>query len=28
VAGVFYDVFNFVVAMVMEWIEKRLNYYR
>ena len=28
VAGVFYYVFNFVVAMVMEWIEKRLNYYR
>ena len=28
VAGVFYYVFNFVVAFVMEKIEKRMNYYR
>ena len=28
VAGVFYYIFNFVVAWVMERIEKRLNYYR
>ncbi|NLM09630.1 MAG: amino acid ABC transporter permease [Clostridiaceae bacterium] len=28
VAGVFYYVFNFVVAYTMEWIEKKLNYYR
>ena len=28
VAGVFYYVFNFVVALVMERIEARLDYYR
>lgn len=28
VAGIFYFVFNFVVAFVMERIEKRLNYYK
>lgn len=28
VAGVFYYVFNFVVAWIMERIEKRLNYYQ
>ena len=28
VAGVFYYVFNFVVAFVMEMFEKKLNYYR
>lgn len=28
VAGVFYYVFNFIVAFVMEGIEKRLDYYR
>jgi len=28
VAGIFYYVFNFVVAFVMELIEKKLNYYR
>lgn len=27
-AGVFYYVFNFVVAYGMEWIEKKLSYYR
>lgn len=28
VAGVFYYIFNFIVAFVMERIEKKLNYYR
>ena len=28
VAAVFYYIFNLVVAMVMEWIEKRLGYYQ
>jgi len=28
VAGVFYYVFNFVVAYTMEWIEKKFSYYR
>lgn len=28
IAGVFYYIFNFVVAWVMEWFEKKLNYYR
>ncbi|MDO5155256.1 MAG: amino acid ABC transporter permease [Eubacteriales bacterium] len=28
VAGVFYYIFNFVVAFVMERVEKRLDYYR
>lgn len=28
IAGVFYYIFNFVVAFVMEKIEKRLDYYR
>ena len=28
IAGVFYYIFNFVVAFVMEKIEKRMNYYR
>lgn len=27
VAAVFYYLFNFIVAMVMEYLEKRLNYY-
>lgn len=27
-AGIFYYVFNFVVAFTMEWIEKKLSYYR
>ena len=27
-AGVFYYVFNLVVAMFMEWIEKKMDYYR
>ncbi len=27
-AGIFYYVFNFVVAFVMEYIEKKLSYYR
>lgn len=27
-AGVFYYVFNFLVATVMEYVEKKLNYYR
>lgn len=28
VAGVFYFIFNYVVAFVMEFIEKKMNYYR
>ena len=28
IAGVFYYIFNFVVAWTMEWFEKKLNYYR
>ena len=28
VAGVFYFIFNYVVAFIMEFIEKKLNYYR
>lgn len=28
IAGVFYYIFNFLVAFVMEFIEKKLNYYR
>ena len=28
IAGVFYNIFNFLVAIVMEWIEKKLDYYR
>ena len=28
VAGIFYYVFNLIVATVMEYIEKRLSYYR
>ena len=28
VAGIFYYVFNFVVAFSMEWIEKKMSYYR
>ena len=28
VAGVFYFIFNFVVAFVMEWVEKKLDYYK
>ena len=28
IARVFYYIFNFVVAWVMEWFEKKLNYYR
>jgi polar amino acid transport system permease protein len=27
-AGIFYFIFNFIVAMIMEIIEKKLNYYR
>ena len=27
-AGVFYYIFNLVVAVVMEQVEKKLNYYR
>lgn len=27
-AGIFYYIFNFVVAFIMERVEKRLNYYR
>jgi len=28
IAGVFYYIFNSVVAFVMGWVEKKLNYYR
>jgi len=28
IAGVYYYVFNFLVAMAMEWIEKKLSYYK
>ena len=28
IAGVFYYIFNFVVAWVMEWFERKLDYYR
>lgn len=28
IAAIFYYVFNLIVAMVMSWIEKKLNYYR
>ena len=28
IAGVFYYVFNFLVAFLSEWIEKKMNYYR
>ena len=28
IAGLFYYIFNFVVAFVMETIEKKLDYYR
>ena len=28
VAGVFYYIFNLIVAAAMEWVENRLNYYR
>lgn len=28
IAGLFYYIFNFVVAFVMEAIEKKLDYYR
>lgn len=28
VAGVFYYVFNFAVAAIMEWLEKKMSYYR
>ncbi len=27
-AGLFYYIFNLIVAVVMEWIEKKLDYYR
>lgn len=27
-AGIFYYVFNLLVAVVMEWVEKKLDYYR
>ncbi|HZJ58467.1 MAG TPA: amino acid ABC transporter permease [Clostridia bacterium] len=28
VAGIFYYVFNFIVAFMMEWLEEKLGYYR
>ncbi|MCX7771796.1 MAG: amino acid ABC transporter permease [Clostridia bacterium] len=28
VAGLFYYVFNYIVAFIMEWTEKKLSYYR
>ena len=28
VAGVFYYVFNYIVASIMEWVEKKVSYYR
>ena len=28
IAGIFYYIFNFLVAFIMEWIEKKLDYYR
>ena len=28
IAGVFYYIFNFVVAWVMEWLERKLDYYQ
>jgi polar amino acid transport system permease protein/polar amino acid transport system substrate-binding protein len=28
VAGLFYYVFNFLVAFIMELVEKKMNYYR
>ncbi len=28
IAGVFYYIFNFIVAFIMEYIEKKLNYFR
>ena len=28
VAGVFYYIFNLIVAVAMEWVEKKLDYYR
>lgn len=28
VAGLFYYIFNLLVAVIMEWIEKKLSYYR
>ena len=28
IAGVFYYIFNFVVAWVMEWFERKLDYYQ
>ena len=28
VAGLFYYIFNFAVAVFMEWIEKKMQYYR
>ena len=28
VAGLFYYIFNFVVAFVMEFIEKKMDYYK
>ena len=27
-AGIFYYVFNLIVAMFLEWLEKKLDYYR
>ena len=27
-AGIFYYVFNFIVAYVMEWVEKKFSYFR
>lgn len=28
IAGIYYYIFNFIVAYIMEWIEKKLSYYR
>ena len=28
IAGIFYYVFNLLVATIMEWLEKKLSYYR
>lgn len=28
IAGVFYYIFNLIVAVAMEWVEKKMNYYR
>ena len=28
IAGIYYYIFNFIVAYIMEWMEKKLSYYR